>query len=79
MYSALSQSCKQGYNLSYINQLTYSDSYSGLLNSALPLIADFPYVISMLAAFDSLLMDNYHAYILTGELYTVAIYCLPNM
>ena len=43
------------------------------LNSALPLIADFPYVISMLAAFDSLLMDNYHAYILTVELYTVAI------
>ena len=32
----------------------------------------------MLAAFDSLLMDNYHAYILTLELYTVAIYCLPN-
>ena len=33
----------------------------------------------MLAAFDSLLMDNYHAYILTVELsYTVAIYCLPN-
>ena len=28
-----------GYNLSYINyQLTYSDSYSGLQNSALPLI-----------------------------------------
>ena len=39
-----------GYNLSYINyQLTYSDSYSGLLNSALPIISDFPYVISMLA------------------------------
>ena len=32
----------------------------------------------MLAAFDSFLMDNYHAYILTLELYTVAIYCLPN-
>ena len=68
-----------GYNLSYSNYLlTYSDSYSGLLNSALPLIADFSYVISMLAAFDSLLMDNYHAYILTVEIYTVAIYCLPN-
>ena len=68
-----------GYNLSYINyQLTYSDSYSSLLNSALPIISDFPYVISMLAAFDSLLMDNYHVYILTLELYTVAIYCLPN-
>ena len=62
-----------GYNLSYINyQLTYSDRYSGLLNSALPIISDFPYVISMLAAFDSLLMDNYHAYILTLELYAVA-------
>ena len=59
--------------------MTYSDSYSGLLNSALPLIADFPHVISMLAAFDSLLMDNYHAYILAVELYTVAIYCLPNV
>ena len=34
-----------GYNLSYINQLTYNDSYSGLPNSVLPLIADFPYVI----------------------------------
>ena len=68
-----------GYSLSYINyQLTHSDSYSGLLNSALPLIADFSYVISMLAAFDSLLMNNYHAYILSVELYTVAIYCLPN-
>ena len=69
-----------GYNLSYINcPLTYTDSYSGLLNSTLPPIADFPYVISMLAAFDSLLMDNYHAHILTVELYTVAIYCLPNV
>ena len=66
-------------NLSYINyQLTYSDSYSGLLNSALPIISDFPYVISILAAFDSLLIDNYQAYILTLERYTVAIYCLPN-
>ena len=55
-----------GYILCYSNyQLTYSDSYSGLLNSALtlrPLIADFPHVISMLAAFDSFLMDNYHIY-----------------
>ena len=58
--------------------MAYSDSYSGLLNSALPIISDFPYVIAMLAAFDSLLMDNYHAYILTLELYTVAIYGLPN-
>ena len=62
------------YNLSYINyQLTYSDSYSGLLNSTLPLIADFPYVMSMSAAFNSLLIDNYQAYILTVELYTVAV------
>ena len=58
--------------------MAYSDSYSGLLNSELSIISDFPYVISMLAAFDSLLMDNYYAYILTLELYTVAIYCLPN-
>ena len=49
-------------------QLTYSDSYSGLLNSALPLIADFPYVVSLLAAFDSLLMDNYHAFILIVDI-----------
>ena len=49
-----------------------------MLKSALPIISDFPYVVSMLAAFDSLLMDNYHAYILTLEIYTVAIYCLPN-
>ena len=71
---------RYGYNLSYINyQLTYSDSYSGLLNSALPIISDFPYVISMLAAFDSFLMDNYHAYILTLELYTEAMYCLLNV
>ena len=68
-----------GYNLSYISyQLAYSDSYSGLPTIALPIISDFPYVISMLPAFDFLLMDNYYAYILTFELYTVAIYCLPN-
>ena len=54
MYSALSQSAKQGLllltdlscmvNLCNINyQLTYSESYSGLLNSfALPIITDFP-------------------------------------
>ena len=55
-----------GYDLSYINyQFTCSDSSSGLLTSALPIISDFPYVISMLTAFDSLLMDNYHAYMLT--------------
>ena len=66
-------------NLSDINyQLTYSESYSGLLNSALPIIADLPYVISLLAAFNSLLMDNYHAFILTVDIYTVAIYCRPN-
>ena len=74
MYSALSQSCKQGLLLltdlpvmvilSDINYyLTDSESYSGLLNSALPITADFPYVISLLAASNSLLMDNYHAFI----------------
>ena len=80
MYSALSQSCKHGLlfltdlpvmvNLSDINyQLTYSANYSGLLSSALiPLIADFPYVISLLAAFVSLLMDNFLAFILTVDI-----------
>ena len=64
MYSALSQSSKHGLlfftdlplmvNLSDIYyELTYSESYSVLLNSALPIIADFPYVMSMLAAFNS--------------------------
>ena len=54
-YSALSQSCKRGLllltdlpvmvNLCDINyQLTYSESYSSLLNSTLSIIADFPYV-----------------------------------
>ena len=89
MYSALSQSCKQGLllltdlpvriNLGDINyQLIYSESYSGLLNSAPPIIPDFPYVTSLLTAFNSLLMNNYHAFILTVDIYTVAIYCLPN-
>ena len=50
-------------------------SYSGLLNSAPRIISDFPYVTSLL---DSLLMDNYHAFILTVDIYSVVIYCLPN-
>ena len=62
MYSALSQSAKQGLllltdlpcmvNLCDTNyQLTYSESYSGWINSfALPIIADFPYVASLSAA-----------------------------
>lgn len=59
--------------------MTYSESYSGLLNSvAPPIITDFPYVTSLSAAFNSLVMDNYHAFILTVDIYTVAIYCLPN-
>ena len=46
-------------------QLTYGESYNGLLNGAPPIIiADFPHVTSLLAAFNSLLMDNYHAFIL---------------
>ena len=70
MYSALSQSCKyllltdlpvMG-NLCDINyQLTYSESYSGLLNNAPSIIADFPYVSSLSAAFNSLVMYNNHA------------------
>ena len=80
MYSALSQSCRQWLlllltglpvlnNLSDI-QLTYSERYSGLLNGAPPIIiADSPYVTSLLVAFNSLLMDNYHAFILTVDLH----------
>ena len=90
MYSALSQSWGQGLllltdlpvinNSSDINyQLTYSESYYGLLNGAPPIIiSDFPYVTSLLAGFNSLLMDNYHAFILTVDIYTVAIHCLPS-
>ena len=70
VYSALSQSCKKGHllltdlpvmvNLSDINyQLTCGESYSGLKNCTRPIIANFPYFISLLAAFNSLLMDNY--------------------
>jgi len=59
--------------------LTYSESYSGLINSfALPIIADFPYVASLSAALNCLVMDNCHAFILTVDIYTAAIYCLPN-
>ena len=89
MYSALSQSAKEGLllltdlpamvSLSDTNyELRYSESYTGLLNTVLPLIADFPYVTSLSAAFNSLVMDNYHAFILTVDIYTVAVYCLPN-
>ena len=82
MYSALSQSCRQGLllltDLPVMNnlqvsdmnyQLTYSESYSGLLNGAPPIIiANFPYVTLLLAAFNSFLMDNYHAFILTVDI-----------
>ena len=72
MYSALSHSAKQGLWLLtdlpvMVNscdtnyQLTYSESYSGLLNSvAPPIIADFRYVTSLSAALNSLVMENYH-------------------
>ena len=67
-------------SLSDVNyQLTYSESYSGLLNGAPHIIADFPYVTSLLAAFNSFLMDNYHAFVLTVETYTVAIYCTVDL
>ena len=74
MYSALSQSVKQGLllwmdlpcmgNLCNTNyQLTYSESNSGLLNCfAPPIITDFPYVTSLSAALNSLIMDNYYQY-----------------
>ena len=58
--------------------MTYSESFCGLLNSTPPIIADFPYVTPLLAGFNSLVMDNYHEFILTVDIYTVAIYCLPN-
>lgn len=59
--------------------MPYSESYSGLINSfALPIIADFPYVASLSAVLNCLVMDNYHAFILTVDIYTAAIYCLPN-
>ena len=89
MYSALSQSAKEGLllltdlpamvSLSDTNyELRYSESYTGLLNTVLPPIADFPYVASLSAAFNSLVTAHYHAFILTVDIYTVAIYCLPN-
>ena len=75
MYSALLQSVKQGLlllmdlpcmvnlcNTNYI-PVTYSESNSGLLNCfAPPVITDFPYVTSLSAALNSLIMDNYYQY-----------------
>ena len=89
MYSALSQSAKERLllltelpvmvSLSDTNyELRYSESYTGLLNRVSPPIADFPYVTSLSAAFNSLVTDNYHAFILTVDIFTVAIYCLPD-
>ena len=66
-------------NLSDINyQLRYSESYWLVKWCISYIIADFPYVTSLLAAFNSLFMDNYHAFILTVDIYTVAIYWLPS-
>ena len=45
-----------------------------LFHGAPPIIADFLYVTSLLAALNSLLMDNHHAFVLTVDTYTVAIY-----
>ena len=49
-----------------------------MLNGDSPPIADFLYVTSLSAAFNSLVTANYHAFILTVDIYMVAIYCLPN-
>ena len=85
MYSALSQSAKERLllltelpvmvSLSDTNyELRYSESYTELLNRVSPPIADFPYVTSLSAAFNSLVTGNYHAFILTVDIYMVAIH-----
>ena len=89
MYLALSQSAKEGLllltdlpamvSLSHTNyELRYSESYTGLLNRVSPPIADFAFVTSLSTALNSLVTANYHAFILTVDIYTMAIYCLPN-
>ena len=40
-------------------ELSYSESYSGVLNGQSCAIADYPYVMSLGAAFHSLLQENY--------------------
>ena len=50
-------------------QLTYSESYSGMLNGAPPIIiVNFRYVTLLLAAL----------ILFSWIIYTVAIYCLPS-
>ena len=56
----------------------YSEIYSGLLNGDSFPIANFPCVTSLADAFSSLLRDKYSAFTLTVEIYTLAIYCIPN-
>ena len=58
--------------------MRYSESYTGLLNRISPPNAEFPYVASLSTAFNSLVTAHYHAFILTVDIYTVAIHCLPN-
>ena len=89
LYSTLSQSAKQLFllltdlpamvNLFETNyNLRYRKSYSGILNRNSICIEDFPFVMSLASAFDSLLRDNYNSFLLTIGSYTVGIYSLPN-
>ena len=58
--------------------LRFSESYSGFLSGDSNHVTDFPYVMSLAAAFDSLLRENYSSFILTIGSYAVAIYSLAN-
>ena len=89
LYSTLSQSTKEilllltdfpamvdSFGTSY--ELRYSESYSDVLSGDAIHSADFPYVMSLAAAFDSFLRENYNKLNLTIRSYAVAIYTLPN-
>ena len=89
LYSTLLQSTKEMFLLltdlpamvslfeaSY--DLRFSESYSGFLSGDSYHVTDFPYVMSLAAAFDSLLRENYSSCILTIGSYAVAIYSLAN-
>ena len=89
LYSTLSQSTKEMF-LSWTDlpamvnfletnyNLAYSESYKSALNGDSNQITDFPYVMSLAAAFDYLLRENYNSFLLTIRSYAVAIYSLPN-
>ena len=54
--------------------LSYSESYSGILNGQSCNI----YVMSLGAAFHSLLQENYDKFILTVDSYAVAVFIVHN-